>query len=95
VEERLLFLKEAFLDQPADVMNSIQGLRAEAVATGSLTYTPQQHVVQEKTCIRIMPAQPDVIYAQNVGPLPTFGAGFAVGSWLSFATGVDHGLALG
>jgi hypothetical protein len=33
-------------------MNSIQGLRAEAVAPGSLTDTPQQHVVQEKTCMR-------------------------------------------
>ena len=43
---------EAFLEQPAYVMNSIQGLRAEAVAPGSLTDTPQQHVVQEKTCMR-------------------------------------------
>jgi Protein of unknown function (DUF3300) len=89
---------EAFLDQPADVMNSIQGLRAEAVAAGNLTDTPQQHVVQEETGIRIVPAQPDLIYVpqydpdvvyaqpnwQNVGPLLTFGAGFAVGSWLNY-----------
>jgi hypothetical protein len=27
---------EAFLDQPADVMNSIQGLRAEAIAAATL-----------------------------------------------------------
>jgi Protein of unknown function (DUF3300) len=89
---------EAFLDQPADVMNSIQALRAEAIAAGNLTDSPQQHVVQEKTCIRIVPAEPDVIYvpqydpeavyaqpySQNVGPLLTFGAGFAVGSWLNY-----------
>ena len=46
---------EAF-DQPADVMNSIQRLRAEAVAAGNLTDTPQQHVVKEKSCVRIVPA---------------------------------------
>ena len=89
---------EAFLDQPADVMNSIQELRAEALAAGNLTDTPQQQVVQEETGVRIVPAQPDVIYvpqydpdvvyaqpySQNVGPLLTFGAGFAVGSWLTY-----------
>jgi hypothetical protein len=89
---------EAFLDQPADVMNSIQELRAEALAAGNLTDTPQQQVVQEETGVRIVPAQPDVIYvpqydpdvvyaqpdSQNVGPLLTFGAGFAVGSWLNY-----------
>jgi Protein of unknown function (DUF3300) len=89
---------EAFLDQPADVMNSIQGLRAEAKAAGNLTDTPHQRVIQEESGIRIVPAQPDVIYvpqydpdvvyvrpySQNVGPLLTFGAGFAVGSWLNY-----------
>jgi Protein of unknown function (DUF3300) len=89
---------EVFLDQPADVMNSIQRLRAEAIATANLTNSPQQHVVQEESVIRIVPAQPDVIYvpqydpdvvyvqpySQNVGPLLTFGAGFAVGSWLNY-----------
>ena len=89
---------EAFLDQPADVMNSIQRLRAEAIAAGNLTDTPQQHVVKEKSCVRIVPAQPDVIYvpqydpdvvyeqpySQDVGPFLTFGVGFAVGSWLNY-----------
>lgn len=89
---------EAFLDQPADVMNSIQRLRAEAMAAGNLTNSPQQQVLQEETVIRIVPAQPDVIYvpqydpevvyvqpySQGVGPLLTFGVGFAVGSWLNY-----------
>ncbi len=89
---------EAFLDQPADVMNSIQRLRAEAMAAGNLTNSPQQQVVQEETVIRIVPAQPDVIYvpqydpevvyvqpySQGFGPLLTFGVGFAVGSWLNY-----------
>jgi Protein of unknown function (DUF3300) len=91
-------LGEAFLNQPADVMNSVQGLRAEAKATGNLRDTPQQQVVEEKTYIRIVPAQPEVIYvpqydpdvvfvqpySQNYGPPLTFGAGFAVGSWLTY-----------
>ena len=89
---------EAFLDQPAEVMNSIQRLRAEAMAAGNLTNSPQQQIVQEETIIRIVPAQPDVIYvpqydpevvyvqpySQDFGPLLTFGAGFAVGSWLNY-----------
>ena len=91
-------LGEAFLDQPADVMNAIQGLRMEALAAGNLADSPQQQVVQEETIIRIVPAEPDVIYvpqydpdvvyvqpySQNFGPLLTFGAGFAVGSWLNY-----------
>ena len=91
-------LGEVFLDQPADVMNSIQALRAEAIAAGNLTDSPQQHIVREKTCVRIVPAQPDVIYvpeydpevvyvqpySEDVGPLLTFSAGFAVGSWLNY-----------
>ena len=89
---------EAFLDQPAEVMNSIQRLRAEAMAAGNLTNSPQQQIVQEETVIRIVPAQPDVIYvpqydpevvyvqpySQDFGPLLTFGVGFAVGSWLNY-----------
>ena len=91
-------LGNAFLDQPADVMNSIQALRTEAIAAGNLTDTPQQRVVRERTSVRIVPAESDVIYvpeydpevvyvqpySENVGPLLTFSAGFAVGSWLNY-----------
>ena len=91
-------LGEAFLDQPADVMSAIQGLRMEAIAAGNLADSPQQQVVREETIIRIVPAEPDVIYvpqydpdvvyvqpySQNFGSLLTFGAGFAVGSWLNY-----------
>ena len=91
-------LGEAFLNQPADVMNAIQALRTEAIAAGNLTDSPQQQVVQEESIVRIVPAEPDIIYvpqydpevvyvqpySQNFGPLLTFGAGFAVGSWLNY-----------
>ena len=89
---------EAFLDQPADVMNTIQQLRAQAIAAGNLVDTPQQRIVKEEDCIRIVPVEPEVIYvprydpevvyvqpyAPHVGPAVTFGIGFAIGSWLNY-----------
>ena len=38
---------EAFVAEPAEVMNSIQRLRAEARSAGSLVNTPQQQVLVE------------------------------------------------
>ena len=90
-------LGKAFLDQLADVMNSIQGLRMEAIAAGNLADSPQQQVVQEETVIRIVPSEPDVIYvpqydpdvvyvqpySQNFGPVLTFGAD-SPRSWLNY-----------
>lgn len=91
---------EAFLDQPAEVMNAIQRLRADARAAGNLVDTPQQRIVKEESCacIRIVPAEPEVIYvpqydpevvyvqpyAPYLGPALTFGIGFAVGPWLNY-----------
>ena len=59
---------DAFLNQPADVMNTIQQLRAQAIAAGNLFDTPQQRIVKEETCIRIVPAEPDVIYVPQYDP---------------------------
>lgn len=89
---------EAFIDQPADVMNAIQSLRAQARASGALTDTPQQRVVVQEEIIRIIPADPEVIYVPQYDPevifvdtyspgytpFLTFGFGFAVGSWLNY-----------
>jgi hypothetical protein len=91
-------LGEAFMDQPADVMNAIQSLRAQARASGALTDTPQQRVVVQQETVRIIPADPEVIYvpqydpevifvdnyAPSYTPFITFGIGFAVGSWLNY-----------
>jgi hypothetical protein len=87
---------DVFLDQPADVMNSI--------AAGNLTDTPQQHIVKEGSCVRIVPAQPEAIYvpqydpdvvyeepySRDAGPLLTFGVGYAVGSWLNYDCDSDR-----
>src|ERR1700722_2422030 len=88
-------LGAAFAQQPADVMKSIQQLRAQALAAGTLVNTPQQQVVMEGDDIRIVPTQPDVIYVPaydpnvvyNVpmgytGSFVTFDTGYPVGPWL-------------
>ncbi len=88
---------EAFLAQPAEVMQSIQKLRNQARAAGTLVDTPEQQIVTEANIVRIVPAQPDVIYVPRYEPdvvfLPqpvysrsfvTFGLGVGVGSWLAY-----------
>jgi hypothetical protein len=101
MDENLTWTKqlgEVFTAQPADVMNAIQRLRAEARAAGTLVDTPQQQVVLDNSTISIVPAQPDVIYvpyydpevvyvsrpAFYSAPLVTFGPAWSTGFWLSF-----------
>jgi hypothetical protein len=55
-------LGAAFAMQPADVMKSVQQLRAKAKASGTLVDTPQQQVDVEGDDIRIVPTQQDTIY---------------------------------
>src|ERR1700749_1908234 len=49
-------------------MKSSQRLRAEARNAGALVTTPQQEVVVENEFIRIVPAQPKVIYVPQYDP---------------------------
>lgn len=97
-------LGEAFIAQQADVMSAIQQLRAQAQLAGNLVDTPQQRIVKENTVIRIVPAEPDYLYvpqydpelvyvqpySQDIGPLITFGVGFAVGAWLNYDCDWNH-----
>jgi hypothetical protein len=87
-------LGQAFINQEQDVMDAIQRLRAEAEEAGNLSSTPQQEVVEEDDYIRIVPANPDVIYVPQYDPLViyeepspafgfiTFSIGFTIGAWL-------------
>ena len=90
-------LGAAFAMQPADVMRSIQQMRARARAAGTLVDTPQQQVDTDGDDIRIVPAQQDEIYAPEydpdvvydvpegyAGPFLTFGMGYPAGAWLGF-----------
>ncbi len=49
-------------------MNAIQQLRSQAIAAGNLVDGPQQRIVKEESCIRIVPAEPDVIYVPRYDP---------------------------
>jgi hypothetical protein len=87
-------LGQAFINQQQDVMDAIQRLRAEAQDEGNLSTTPQQAVVDEDGYIRIVPAQPEMIYVPQYDPFVvymesspsygfiTFSIGFSIGAWL-------------
>jgi hypothetical protein len=88
-------LGQAYVNQPQDVMDAIQRLRAEAKEEGNLVSTPQQEVIAEDEDIRIVPAEPEVIYVPSYDPFAvyaqppppygfiTFGVGFTIGVWLN------------
>jgi hypothetical protein len=95
-------LGAAFAMQPADVMKSVQQLRAKAKSAGTLVDTPQQQVDVEDDDIRIVPTQEDTMYVPQydpddvydvregfAGPFVTFGVGYPVGPWLGFECNWD------
>ena len=87
-------LGQAFLDQPNDVMDSIQRLRAQAQALGNLQSNPEETVVNGDGEIDIVPANPNIIYVPTYDPgiiyyqrpygqdFISFGLGFGIGAWL-------------
>jgi hypothetical protein len=87
-------LGQAFLNQPEDVMNSIQRLRTSAYNLSNLQSTPQQQVIDDGGYIEIVPVdtqviyvpvyQPEQVYYQSAdgSPFVTFGVGYAFGGWL-------------
>lgn len=92
-------LGDAYLDKPEEVMAAIQRVRARAKAQGLLVDTAEQQVVVEGQYIRIVPAQPNVVYVPRydpevifverpvvyrTDPWITFGVGFGVGWWLGY-----------
>jgi hypothetical protein len=89
-------LGQAYISQQQEVMDTIQRLRARAKAAGGLVSTPQQQVIVQNEIIRVVPAQPNVIYVPSYDPqyryidsyspsygFVTFGLGFTLGAWLN------------
>jgi hypothetical protein len=66
-------LGNAFLDQQADVMDTIQKLRVSARAAGNLETTREQTVIADEAVIRIEPANPRVIYVPAYSPSLVYG----------------------
>jgi hypothetical protein len=64
---------DAFLAQQADVMDTIQRLRAKAHAQGNLKSTEQQKVVVRGDSIEIEPSNPRVVYVPTYNPTVIYG----------------------
>ena len=62
-------LGQAYVNQPQEVFEAIQRLRAEAMANGNLVSTAQQEVIVDGAVIRIVPAQAEVIYLPSYDPM--------------------------
>ena len=88
-------LGQAFINQPTDVMNSVQRLRAQAQSMGNLQNGAQETIVNDGGQIEILPTDPNVIYVPQYDPgviyyqrpyygLMSFGLGFRIGPWFDF-----------
>ncbi|MCE5231142.1 DUF3300 domain-containing protein [bacterium] len=70
-------LGQAFLNQEADVMASVQSDRQRAEQNGALQSNAQQKVEAEDNAIVIQPANPQVIYVPQYYPQYVYGSDFA------------------
>lgn len=91
-------LGQAYVDQSTDVMTAVQRLRARARSAGYLVTTPQMEVVVENSYVSLWPVYPGTLYVPvydpalvfyyhsgyRVGPVISFGTGFAIGAWLNY-----------
>jgi Protein of unknown function (DUF3300) len=95
-------LGEAYHNQPADVMDAVQALRAQAKAAGNLKSGSQIKVVQESPqTIVIEPADPQVIYVPQYNPAVVYGVPYvtpgytagdvAAAGIIGFGTGIAVG----
>ena len=64
---------DAFLAQEADVMDSVQRLRARAYAAGNLHSNQQLAVSRQGSIIVIEPANPQVVYVPVYNPVVIYG----------------------
>ena len=99
-------LGQAYHEQPADVMDAVQAMRAKAQTAGNLHSTPQIRVVQQAPqTIVIQPANPQVVYVPQYNPTVIYGAPFVVPYYqpafvaaapiISFGTGIFIGAGWG
>ena len=61
-------LGEAVVSQQGDVVKAIQAFRAKAATAGNLKSDDKQVVVKEQETIKIVPADPEVIYVPQYQP---------------------------
>jgi Protein of unknown function (DUF3300) len=104
-----LKMGDAFLADQKKVLDTIQGLRAKAQASGNLKTTKEQTVIVEEKIIKIEPANPQVVYVPTYNPTVVYGAwpypayppyyyyppGYVASSMMWFGAGVAMGAAWG
>ena len=64
---------DAFLEQQADVMDTVQKLRKRAADAGNLKSTEQQKVIVEREVIRVEPVNPQVVHVPVYDPWWVYG----------------------
>jgi hypothetical protein len=94
-------LGDAIVNQPKDVANAIQALRAKAVKAGSLKTTKQQTVTRKqqhgREVVAIQSTDPNVVYVPSYDPAVVYnesayyGAGGVAAGLLTFGAGVAIG----
>ncbi|MBL8996231.1 MAG: DUF3300 domain-containing protein [Gemmatimonadetes bacterium] len=105
-EDWTVALGQAYALQPGDVMASVQGLREMAYQQGNLVSTAEHRVEYAPRAIRIVPAQPRVIYVPTYDPTYiyfqpvhyarvrtshwSFGIAFPIGVWLNYDVDWGH-----
>src|ERR1700722_1283423 len=86
-------LGQAFQNQQADVMDSVQRLRGQAQSLGNLPSTPQEAVTEDDGDIEIEPTDPDQMYVptypldtiyEDPGVYCTFPFALPLGVWLGY-----------
>jgi len=84
-------LGQAYVEQPEDVMASVQFLRWRAHRHGNLVSDAHHEVIVEREYVEIVPVRPDVIYVPvyepeviffRPAPLVVFGPALPIGVWL-------------
>jgi hypothetical protein len=89
---------EAFSANQGSVMDSIQRLRAQAYASGTLRSSSELQVSQEtqggQPIIVIQPANPQVVYIPQYSPAVVYGGPGAVAGLITFGAGIAIGVTL-
>ncbi len=86
-------LGNAYYNQPQDVLQTVQVLRARAEQAGNLQSTPQEQVVDNPGYISVAPANPQVVYVPAYNPWVVYGE--PVAAYPGFYAGVEFGEAVG
>jgi hypothetical protein len=66
-------LGQAYVNEPQEVMSTIQVLRHQAEQAGNLRSTPQQTVTTQAEQIAIQPVNPEVVYVPQYNPWLVYG----------------------